>query len=64
MAIKAQVSVAVIQDHQQAGTAQPVGKHHAPAMYGVHLATGGGADHHAVPFGASVVAAGFTEARK
>ncbi|MNI91979.1 hypothetical protein D3C73_1497130 [compost metagenome] len=61
MTVKTQKTVAMIQDHQQAGASQPVGEHHAAAVYGMHLAAGGGADHHAIPFGARVVATGFAE---
>ena len=46
---KAQVTVAVIEDHQQAGTAQPVGEHHPAAMHGTDLGAGTGADQYAVP---------------
>ena len=62
--VKTQKTVAVVEDHQQPGTSQPIGKHHAAAVNGMHLAAGGGADHHAVPFGAGIVATAFTEARQ
>src|SRR3990167_10869096 len=49
--IKTQKTVAMVENHQQPGATQPVGEYHATAMHGVHLAAGGGADHHAIPLG-------------
>ena len=57
VSVKAQVTVAVIEDHQQAGTAQPVGEHHPAAMHGTDLGAGIGADQYAVPLGSSIAAA-------
>ncbi|MNN94324.1 hypothetical protein D3C81_2129260 [compost metagenome] len=61
MTIKTQKTVAVVEDHQQPGTSQPVGKHYATTMHRMYGAAGRRADHHAVPLGPGIVAAAFTE---
>ena len=47
----------MIEDHQQAGTAQPVGEHHPAAMHGTDTGAGIGADQYAVPLCSSIAAA-------
>ena len=37
MAVKAQIAITVVKNHQQAGAPQPIGEHHAPTMHGVDL---------------------------
>src|SRR5690606_22545723 len=57
MTVEAQITVAVIEDHQQPGAAQPVGEYHPSAVYGAHLGAQVGADQYPVPLGSSVAAA-------
>jgi hypothetical protein len=54
----------MVEDHQQSGTAQPVGEHHATTVYGTHRTAGRRADHHAIPLGPGIVASAFTVARQ
>ncbi len=64
MPIQGQIAIAVVQNDQKPGTAQPVGKHHSSAVYGMDLTAGCGTDHDAVPLGPLVITACFTETRK
>ncbi|MNH42919.1 hypothetical protein D3C79_1047140 [compost metagenome] len=64
MTIKTQETVAVVEDHQQPGASQPVGKHYATTMHRMHGAAGRRADHHAIPLGPGIVATAFTVARQ
>src|SRR5690606_28813965 len=57
MPVQAQIAVAVVENYQQSGAAQPVGEHHATTMHGAYLGADSGADQDAVPFGSSVAAA-------
>ncbi|MNH29848.1 hypothetical protein D3C79_901000 [compost metagenome] len=52
----------MVENDQKSSAAQPVGKHHPATVHGAHLAAWGGADHHAVPFGPRITAAGFAKA--
>ena len=37
MAVKAQIAITVVQNHQQTGAPQPIGKHHTATVDGVDL---------------------------
>ena len=56
MAVQAQIAIAVVEDHQQSGAAQPIGEYHPTAMHRAYLGADSGTDQHAVPFGSSVAA--------
>ena len=57
MAIKAEVAATVVEDDQQAGSAQPVGEYHASAVHRANGAAGARRNQYAVPFRPRIVAA-------
>ena len=57
MAIKAEVAATVVEDDQQAGSAQPVGEYHASAVHRADGAAGARRNQYAVPFRLRIVAA-------
>lgn len=63
MAIKAEVAATVVEDDQQAGSAQPVGEYHASAVHRADGAAGARRNQYAVPFRPRIVAALAAEAR-
>ncbi len=62
VAVKAQIAITVVKNHQQTCATQPIGEYHAAAVDSVDLGAGTGTDHHTVPLGAGVIATGFTKA--
>src|SRR5690606_40786491 len=53
--VKAHVTLAVVDDHQQPKSPQPVGKNHSARVDRLDRCTGGGTDENAVPLDAVTV---------
>ncbi|MNG05287.1 hypothetical protein D3C84_884700 [compost metagenome] len=62
VAVQTQITVAVVENDQQARATQPVGKHHATTVDSMYLAAGRSADHHTIPLGPGIVTPTFAEA--